>query len=440
MKTKNFLSRFSAAALLAAALIPAALTSCSSDSEPNPVKEDPVPEGMAMINFSLATPDMSGATRAGDISNDNTTIAADKDEAAYTSLWLYIFKETTTAGTYALEYAYDCDGRVETGNDNLLTYKKVYLGSADGSGYVQGLAVTPGNYRFYVVANLDSYLSTTDAAAYKPAKDGKPTAALKDVTEKNIQDLSLTMYKNSAIQLAAGTLPMGMNYTDVQLDSSTDSNNATISSGTINIKKGSTNILCDMTFLCSAVRFTFIYDKENFSWNYSKFDVSSLTLNNINSGYKFVDTAENTSLASAATSQNLDLKKDDYKCSITSDQVSAFTSKDGKVTTLSKSTSTDWTKDAQHAYQGLIYVPSNYSTTENLKTYMTLTCDLGETDAKVYKIELPNSLTGSDNASDPNRLAKGNFYDIVGKMSASGMEFYVTVRKWKEGNRQVFDF
>ena len=68
---------------------------------------------------------------------------------------------------------------------------------------------------------------------------------------------------------------------------------------------------------------------------------------------------------------------------------------------------------------------------------MKLTCDLGETDNKVYDIVLPNTNTTD---ADANRLSKGNFYDVIGKVSASGMEFFVTVRQWKKGDRQVIDF
>lgn len=423
MKTKNFLSRFSAAALLAAALIPAALTSCSSDSEPTPAP-DPIPEGMAQINLSFATPAMGVETRAGNISDNDQNIEADTDEANIKSLWLYIFKQDAeNTSNYTLSYAFDCTNRIAA--TNVLTYQQVALGAASGSGYVEGLAVTPGTYRFFMVANLESYLSTTDASKYTPAVSGVVTDALKNVTISDIQNIALSMYENNSIKLKTTDLPMGMNYDEVQLQSA---GSATLSNGNVTITSGSTSIVCDMTFLCSAVRYTFIYDKSDFSWNYSKFDFTSLKLNNIVDGYKFTEKKE---LTAAANDQNVDLI-DGKKCSI--EDIDVFINKPFNLTASDSQT---WATDAKHAYQGIVYLPSNYTLTEGNKTTMKLTCDLGETDNKVYDIVLPN--TNTTNA-DANRLSKGNFYDVIGKVSASGMEFFVTVRQWKKGDRQVIDF
>ena len=423
MKTKNFLSRFSAAALLAAALIPAALTSCSSDSEPTPAP-DPIPEGMAQINLSFATPAMGVETRAGNISDNDQNIAADADEANIKSLWLYIFKQDAeNTNNYTLSYAFDCTNRIGGATD-VLEYRPVALGAASGSSYVEGLAVTPGTYRFFMVANLESYLSTTDASKYTPAVSGVVTDALENVTISDIQNLALSMYENNSIKLKTTDLPMGMDYNEVQLKSGSS---ATLSNGDVTITSGSTSIVCDMTFLCSAVRYTFIYDKDDFSWNYSKFDFTSLKLNNIVDGYKFTEKKE---LGTAANNQNVDITG--KKCSI--DNIDTFIAKPSNLTASDSQT---WATDAKHAYQGIVYLPSNYTLTEGNKTTMKLTCDLGETDNKVYDIVLPNTNTTNE---DANRLSKGNFYDVIGKVSASGMEFFVTVRQWKKGDRQVIDF
>ncbi|MDE5975130.1 MAG: hypothetical protein K2G69_01130, partial [Muribaculaceae bacterium] len=76
----------------------------------------------------------------------------------------------------------------------------------------------------------------------------------------------------------------------------------------------------------------------------------------------------------------------------------------------------------QIAYQGQVYVPEdkhvNATGTDNTHIKLRVKLDGQET---IYDIPVPDT---------DNKLERGNFYDVIGKITNQGIEFNVRVKKW----------
>ena len=415
MKTKNCLSRFSAAALLAAALIPAALTSCSSDSEPNPVKEDPIPEGMARINLTLGPSNLAMEQGSRALSDN---VAATSDESKISTLWLYIFKSDKS-----LVLAQDVSGNAT----DLTAYREIL------SNYNLEL----GSYKIYVLANIEDYLLDNNKAT--GTKSIKPAETM-SITEDDITGLKLKF--NSGFLNKVANLPMASNCTDVTVDSGT----ATVSSGTVTLTGGAVSLKANLTFLCSAVRFTYLFDPttgyadnedKGFSSPYRSFEYSSLTASKLSE--EETPLFGDTSWSEAGSSDSGTITtgyRADFPTNLTS-----FTDEPYKLDINNG----NWPATSKIAYQGIVYLPENCNTTD--KTEMTLAAKLDNM-PKTFTIKLPNNnnvncdtnTSHTTSTVGENILKRGHYYDVIGKITGAGMTFQVKIKKWENGYREVIDF
>jgi len=225
---------------------------------------------------------------------------------------------------------------------------------------------------------------------------------------------------------------MGMYCTEVKtgtdsskLESPADANgNITISTSGNDV-----NIYCDMTFLCSAVRYTFLYDKDAFSWDVKKFVVTEdkVTFRSLNTSYQFKN-----NYSCAGTNNSLDYTAKYYEV----DNSSSFINEPIDLT-KEITAETAANKNA-YAFQGTAYLPSNYAPRNSgaYRTSLEMKCDVGAgpNPGNTYTIQLPKNTTET---SDNDVLARGYFYDIIGKISSTGIEWHVHVNDWKNGNTQV---
>lgn len=436
MKTNRILNRISKVAFLAATLLAAPfLTGCSSDSEPTP---DPIPDGMARVNLSIATPRIE--TRAGndaDIADGETDI---------NSLWVYFYQ--INGSTSTLKYAFDITANgqltdivsntstgVGTGTkptDLLQTSSN--SNNEEYTTIISGLNMEKGIYHVYVLANIaDDYIGTQQI---KPSSKPAETTLQSTV-------LSLGNVHNSLkfTNGKAPALPMAANYTDVSITGSTD--------GNLNIE-GSATIKADMTFLVSKVRYTIFFDGTHtgntygYSYPYETIEFKTPTISNV---------AQSTNLFGGEV-ENMEYNDESSNFQgpdavyipgeMTFDNFYGSSTFVNNFTTAATATNSKYSGHV--ACQRVFYISENLSTVvpsdeddENSerKSTVLISVELGsdETtgDAKDYLLVLPNK---SDNEGAGNTLTRGNFYDIMGKITADGFDFQVKVRKWvKAANR-----
>lgn len=207
------------------------------------VGESDIPEGMEKISFYI--PDYNdGAAKFG-------TKALPVSEEGYMSN-LYI-----VAVKYE-EYTYDNNGNI--------TDKKIYdpgvvytyalnpVGikfKVNEKDYHQfNVALYPGKYKFGVIANCDLYLS-------------RAVKILEFTKEEDLENIILNFTEDTPLvptHLPMACLPWNIQYqgkNDTEKKPTVESNNYLIEI----TRDNATQIFADMTFLCSKVRYTILFDK-----------------------------------------------------------------------------------------------------------------------------------------------------------------------------------
>ncbi len=249
----------------------------------------------------------------------------------------------------------------------------------------------PGTYSMYVVANLDPYISKVISTS---------------TTESELDGLILNFSSEKLPNLSDG-LPMACLPTEI--DGNTD--------GTITINAGdSRTIQADLTFLCAKVRYTILFDNSGFSKE--AFGDNSVTFNSASLSGIIASTALMTPAVTSTTGAfAID------KAQLTETVYPADVDNPGK---LPANTSTP--AKARRAWQGTIYLPEN-RLTGNYRTTLSLGATLDGNGAELaYTIRLPKS---DDKAAD-NTLLRGNFYDLIGRVTTIGerIDLTATVKDW----------
>ena len=248
----------------------------------------------------------------------------------------------------------------------------------------------PGTYSMYVVANLDPYISKAISTS---------------TTKSELDGLILNFSAEKLPNLSDG-LPMACLPTEI--DGNTD--------GTITINAGdSRTIQADLTFLCAKVRYTILFDNSDFS--HEAFGDNSVTFNSASLSGIIASTALMTPAVTSATGafviDEAQLTEKDYPADVDNPGKLTDTSTPGKT---------------GRAWQGTIYIPEN-RLTGNDRTTLSLGATLDNNGAELaYTIRLPKS---DDKAAD-NTLLRGNFYDLIGRVTTIGerIDLTATVKDW----------
>lgn len=442
MKKLNLSHLMVAAGMLAAPL----LTGCSSECDCDNPAQIPVETPRVHVNFG--TPAMTVGTRADRQPEDNNTMAVTEEEAKITSLYLYVFNEVDHSGTksYNLGYAFDLSSKLTDNTGASVTNVKDWR-NATGS---DGIALPAGNYKFMMLANV---VSNNDANSYvsgfvKPTVTGDLPAGLQGKTEDNIKEMMLenliTVSGTGVSQTVAnnlmnpnyGGLPMGMMAKEIKTYGSDDADKATSpgADGVVTIDTGDTYLFCGMTFLCSAVRYTFIWDKDNFSWDIKKFVPETVEFTGLLKKYPVtcelpIDKDLHTTDAWTPTVPGKEYLLKDGIEDKTSNQFieKPFNLKVEKPTTEDSDNPIKLT-----AYQNLVYLPANSDLSN--RTKLTFKCKLtptyGEENTRTFNVNLPDNGTTTT-------LQHGYFYDVIGKISSTGADFQVKVKKWTNAGAQT---
>ena len=429
MKTTNLFSRFSAAALfVAASLLPAALSSCSSEAEPNiPDQEQQVPEGHSLVKLALSTPSVvsSHNTRAYQVTNA---------EAKINSLWLFIYyADSSKDNDGQLSKAIDVKDKFEANNTpaNGIARPNAY---SDIYKSGDALPIVSGKYKFFLVANIDAFLSDEDKSAWKP-NSSESVASPDDCDIDAFKDLVLTFGNNASKILGlTEALPMAADCTDV-----TATQSGKVSSGVVDCTEGTVDLKIDMHFLCSGVRFTLLFDNTKGDTPgeatfYKNFEMGEtpLQVKNLLTGYDIYgekEKLESTTTGAVTTYQDV---SQGAKYTFTGTTQSFI---DAPTTLTSTS---NWGTDVtKRAYQAIFYLPENYATTHPLMTTLKVSYKV-DNEEKTPELVLPVAkLYDADGTVTPtndgdNVLSRANFYDVTARVTSAGMEFYVAVNKWNK--------
>ena len=350
------------------------LWSCH-ENDLNISPEDDVPEGMTKITFLI--PDYEGSA-----AQFGTRAIDDAEEGYMSNLYIIAVKVNN--------YVYD-----ETGDgyeiiplDEEIVYpfalnpvgEKFKVGKYDPLDYhAFNVTLTPGEYRFGVVANVDLYLSrTTSVSNFK--------------REAELNDIVLNFSENTPLvppHLPMVCLPKQMEYqpftgvVEGEKQYGTIVKTSTVKDNLIPIPKGeSPRIYAHMNFLCSKVRYTILFDKteggisESFGNSWIRFNVDDTRK-------PFATKMRRQTQLITGTSTG-DNTYDETQPFITSSGANDLAqwmmtinrynwSSEGRLypkspsSTLSpwEGTTADWIPQKQKVWQGIVYLPENNGPTES---------------------------------------------------------------------------
>lgn len=423
MKPNKILNRISSLALAAAALFAVtALTACSSDTEPASAP-DPIPDGMANITISVATPSLN-ATRAD-------VVEATEAEVKLKDLFLFVFQDDG-AGNFGFFNKFNMSSSEWVYNPNdagtiYRDHKRIYQ-----------LSLPKGDYKFYILANTGDFAND---------ESGKTLSSISEIEEDDLRKVTLNFIKNNQVATLDMTesIPMvtdgrGGDVAAVYKDEADIEANRITSqvynsaTGVIKINEGKYIIRMDVTFVVSKVRYTILYDGSDTndisSWAYEDFDVTNLAISNINNNAYTLFSTESALASEGATGQLSGVKK-------------TFTGKMEDIKdnpdAIANNAAVNWTNDVKkRAYQGSFYIPINTATELANKTKMTLKYKVKERGSSKFTdkdvdIYLPNNSTASGAG---NILARGHYYDVVVWLTSTGADFNVGVKKWAKNDTE----
>ena len=346
--------------LAAAMAIMLCMASCADDTVFPAVENG---DGVTSVTLRIPNP---GAAASRSAANDpDPSVALTGDEGKINTLWLlayntsgngHVIRQLQSSGQVTHEYS-----------DYKVTFK-------------------PGDYRFYVVANLDAYIDGTISA---------------DTPEETLKAMTLGFSPEKLPNLTDG-IPMAC--LPAEISEAGDDGIVTIAAGE------NKTIHADMTFLCAKVRYTILFDNTAGGFSREAFGDNTIDFNGASVG----NVIAATSLATpAATSSEGAFLLD--------------TAPLGKTSYAEEPHATAW--------QGTLYLPENLLSGDD-RSILYLEASLEGSDAKLhYTVELPEeySCGHADNtkndATDTEKvLRRGNFYDLIGHVTSLGDRLDLTAQ------------
>lgn len=300
-------------------------------------------------------------------------------------------------------------------NEEALVFNLNANAAANTSGYHQcgSVKLNPGSYRFYVVANLDDYL-----------KDNRKLEEFNNL--EDIQELVLNFAQSSnGLKLQAGNLPMACLPSEIK----TEENGPGVGDNYIEIKDNTnSSIFADLTFLCSKIRYTILFDKEDYSSNFTSTEVDfekEVSANNVAAETPFISiNTSNTDISQKIDNVKVSLQQVYYPNS------SLETEKEYLSENVERSNQNDleplkdegkWENENQRAWQMIAYLPENIQDEEADKTNLTF-----KSNSEILQNEYNVVLIDKNLSSTNKGIKRGCCYDIVSKLTSTTSNNFTT--------------
>ncbi|MCH5230069.1 MAG: hypothetical protein J1F12_08790 [Muribaculaceae bacterium] len=244
--------------------------------------------------------------------------------------------------------------------------------------------ITDGDYHIYLLANFERYL-----------EKGKEITT--SISEEDLQKLVADFSTN---YLVNNQLPMYCLNTQVGYSKNTPIGEA----GVFTYNDTHKELYANLTFLCAKVRYTILFNKDDFSNNFSSnnIDFKAASASNIRQQTAWHTNGQAKSDFLENGISDLTIKAREYP-----DPTSHYFDENGpqeyendlKETTFGES-------DKQRAWQGIVYLPENKLADED-RTYLTFSAE-GDEVKDSYDLKLFDK--------EGKTLDHGKFYDVVVKL------------------------
>lgn len=369
-------------------------------------------------SLTILIPDPDTAASFGATRNDEfqASRADEALEGSINSLWLcaYPYKGNEPDASRNAVILQITTGDVLNSGNNDSAYK---------SYSVEGFS--NGDYHIFVFANLESYI---------PANTLNTS-----ITEETLTNIVLNFSSLvNDYKLKKGNLPMVCLNTEVK----SGNNKTTVTNGNFNFSDTNKTIYADLTFMCSKVRYTILFDNssEGFSTSFLSNDIDfkeEVVATNVHKQTPILPLAasENSGIENLIEDDiTFKLSKVMYPDAEDANE-KGYLSEDGKRNaSIPDLTPRDsWNNDdRQRAWQITVYFPENIQTDVSYMTKLTFTPEVKTDGIKdSYTAILHEGDT--DASSDNQGIKRGNYYDIVARITSSDLSNIstaVNVQPW----------
>lgn len=370
------ISKLYIASILGLASAGIGFTGCSDDLSVA------APEAGVTEGIVLRIPNIEAAA---EFPQSRAASAAVGAEGGISDLWLIVFRQNGANWTKV-----SCEDL-----SNVNPSKKV------GSSYTAytdyKLDLEAGNYKFYLLGNLLSYLPQN----YSYANSIN--------SENDIRDLKLSFNA----PLVAGNLPMACLSAVKTSEGAVAADGSSIAISSTDQNQGKV-IYADLHFLCSKVRYTVLFDKSA-NGSASAFGDNVMNFKEV---VPVSNIANTTVVGSALTSWNGAYLSEPKNVSLSARQYpdGNYPAADGSSNDLGGNKD-NWSAD-RRAWQGVVYLPEN-TNTQN-KTALQFSADCEAPDGSVlYQFNKSVSLMPApeeSNASSNTGIARAQMYDLTLKV------------------------
>lgn len=391
---------------LGTCLLTLILGACTDDLS---VKTDTTDAEQLKPGITIRIPNIEGSAFT---STRTDEVNASLDEAKVNDLWLVVCSGSTTK-VYEL-----LNKRDDKQNSNLLQGDKYTSFTIDDN------QLDADDYKIYVFGNIEDYLPANSLT------EGTSTTLKEATIESWALDFSDLLTAENSDKLQLGNLPMaclpkemnGRNGTSVDED------------GKINFQKGDVKeVEADLTFLCSKVRYTILFDntESGFSNKFTDvidFNTRDAIANKVRNSTKIVydnDKDFNAQTAFLTGEESFGIPLNKVKYPTEEDYPTGYPNYDSEDSSTSPDLEKrvdDWSdSDHQRAWQGTVYLPENRKEKET-------TAPLSEADitsGNLTYLKFPTTTEGKNyyslisqwNEGKYSGIKRGNFYDVVAKIS-----------------------
>lgn len=381
------------------------LNSCADDLE---VRSSLQGDTFDPSALTIYIPDVESAAEYGRTRAESTVGLADADEAAIKKLSFFAYP-VTEDGTTANDGREPIIviGMTPSENGSMVFRYTRY----DIKGF------QAGHYKFYLVANFDRYLPSG-------------TSLSTSIPESDLLNIVLNFANTTDKYLVSGELPMACLNNEFKTGESDDTKITTGIYKFEGTSGTSKSLYADLTFLCSKVRYTILFDKNESGNTFSSYDVdfTGVVANNVRQQYAWANGTANNEVHNSFSLFARNHTKVAYPETGSKYLTGLSTSgenNDQYVKDLDRiSLASEWKSQEQRAWQGTIYLPVNANPSKKTSLHFTASGS-GVSDE------------GYDLTFD--ELAKGKFYDAVAHLQTSqsvSLSTEVTVIPWSSQTLQ----
>lgn len=392
------------------------LCGCNDDLNNSDKHIQPEEEGLKICLPNLDYSSNFTLSRSSEIQNSRGILEPTESEVLINNFYLLAIPIETSSNHNSNQ-----DGSLEENIKIINLSEYSYFSDSNSKYRVYKIKdLNPGKYYFYLFANLKDYIENEIETL---------------TTREEIDEIVLNFAtETKGLKLKSGNLPMACLPSEMRLEEGGEM----MGESPIELsEENATTIYADMTFLCSKVRYTILFDTSDFSSAFGENYIEFTTEEEI----PYITNLSNfTNLLTPSTSvdyltydeerykHHLELNKYEYPATGAS-----YGEERDKVDEDLKESFGETSDKGKTAWQGIVYIPENITERDDDKTFLMFSGSVYDKNGELIDAETYShkKLTIDGKEKDGNH--RGRLYDVAAQVTSpgnTGLKVTTNVTEW----------